>query len=107
MNAGTKNGGDHYVTKEVFQAFGTYGALLTPSLRAAYYRVLGQVDHESAVQLSLNGHTYYGLRDIATDASDFYLLCDPATGQAVGELWGPDLIDLWHFAVVDRQGQTG
>jgi hypothetical protein len=107
LNAGVKLGADRYVVKEVTRALRAYGPLLSPNLRAAYYGVLGLVPGASAVRVTLNGQTLYGIRDIASQVVAEYLLCDPSTGQAVGELTGPDEVELWHYAVVRASGQVG
>jgi hypothetical protein len=85
----------------------TYGPLLSQGLRAAYCNVLGRVTGESAVRVTLNGRSLYGIKDLASQMIDVYLLCDPSTGQAVGELDGADEVDLWHYAVVQATGQVG
>ena len=102
--SGGKNAGSHYVTKQLFYAFGFYGSMLQPELRAAFYRVLSRVSGESAVEVSMNGHTYYGFRDLATNAGALYLLADPSTGEAVGELLGPNQVELWTAAVATTDG---
>jgi hypothetical protein len=104
VNAGVKLGGEHYVTKELFRAALQYQTILKPDLRAAYYKMLGITPGETAVTVQLDGHTYYGFRDLAPAVGDFYLLCDPATGLAVGELYDTTLIELWTVAVVDAEG---
>src|SRR4029079_7457135 len=104
VNSGVKLGGAHYVTKELFGSLLQVGPILKPDLRAAYYKVLGQTPGETAVTVQLNGHTYYGFRDLAPAVGDFYLLCDPATGLAVGEVYDTTLIELWTVAVVDAEG---
>lgn len=106
INAGVKLGGAHYVTKELFRSLIQYGPILKPDLRAAYYKVLARTPGETAVTVQLNGHTYYGFRDLAPSVGDFYLLCDPATGLAVGELYDMTLIELWTVAVVDADGEV-
>jgi hypothetical protein len=106
INAGVKLGGEHYVTKELFWSLNQYGAILKPDLRAAYYQVLGITPGETAVTVQLDGHTYYGFRDLAANGGNFYLLCDPATGLAVGELYDTTLIELWTVAVVDAEGDA-
>jgi hypothetical protein len=104
INAGVKLGGEHYVSKQLFSALNQYGPLLKPAVRAAFYQVLDLIPGESAVTVTLDGHTYYGFRDMTTSVGDFYLLCDPETGQAVGEAYGTNLIEFWHVAVVDDEG---
>jgi hypothetical protein len=104
INAGVKLGGERYVTKELFGALRQYGPIMKPDLRAAYYKVPGLVAGETAVTIQLNGHTYYGFRDMAAPVGNFYLLCDPATGLAVGEVYDTTLIELWTVAVVDADG---
>jgi hypothetical protein len=100
-NANTKNGGTHYVTKEVFELFRFYGPLIPPTLRAALFRVLGMANGETVNQITVDGRTYDGFRDISASPDVAgYLLCDPATGQAVGERYQDGGIELWHYAVV-------
>lgn len=103
MNANTKNGGDRYVSKEIIQVFRAYGPMLPPGLRAALFRVLGMVQGEEVRQVTVDGHTYYGFMDTSSARPEFagYLLCDPATGQAVGIRYRTGDIELWHFAAVD------
>jgi hypothetical protein len=109
INAGTKMGGAHYVPKQVASAFRTYGPLLSPRLRAAFFKVLGKVPGGRAHRIVLSGHTYYGFVDITAGAQwEKHLLCDPETGQVVGERYGTsDQIALWHYAVVNGVNETG
>lgn len=109
INAGVKLGGAHYVPKQVSYAFRTYGPLLSPRLRAAFFKVLGKVPGGMAHRIVLSGHTYYGFVDITAGAQwEMHLLCDPETGQVVGERYGTsDQIELWHYAVVNGVDETG
>jgi hypothetical protein len=102
LNAGTKLGGDHYVTEEVFTVFERFGPLLSPKLRAALFRVVGMVNGVTANQTTVDGRPYYGILDVASQPnSNAFLLCDPATGQVVGERYAYGSIQLWSYAVVN------
>ena len=103
LNAGVKLGGARYVTKEVFYALRTYGPLLPPATRAAFFRVLTHVSGETAAEFQVAGGTYLGFHDIAGSGAD--LLVDPTTGQVVGERYGTDQLDLCRYAVVGALGQ--
>jgi hypothetical protein len=108
LNAGTKLGGVHYVTKELSEAFQTYGAILPTAQRAAFFQVYLRVPGETARQISIGGHLYYGFRDLAVpDRYAFDLLADPVSGQVVGERYGSTLVELWHCAVVNSVNEIG
>ena len=117
LDQGGKLSADRYVLSEWTEAMLLYGPLLSPQVRAAWFRTLNRIDGLTANQYSVGGKTYLAIGDRDSNpgpspAPDRELttgkaLLDPATGQVVGELYPGNLVELWSHAVVDRVGQTG
>ncbi len=112
LNAGVKLGGAHYVMKELAALYRTSDPVLTPAVRAAFYRALGEVDGLSATEVNVAGRKLYRMHQGGQNVSD--LLLDPATGQVAGVRYSylgsesvqVESIELWYRAVVREVGQT-
>jgi len=112
LNAGVKLGGAHYVLKELAALYRTSDPVLVPAVRAAFYRVLGEIDGLSATEVNVAGRTLYRVHQAGQNVTD--LLLDPATGQVAGVRYTyltpegatVEAIELWYRAVVSQVGQT-
>jgi hypothetical protein len=111
LNASVKLGGAHYVLKELGTLYRTSDPVLVPAVRAALYRVLGQISGISATEVAVAGRKLYRVHQAGQDVSD--LLLDPATGLVAGARWDITngqagtvaTIDLWRSAVVGQVGE--
>jgi hypothetical protein len=115
VNAGTKLGGKRYEFKEISELFQECGAVLTPPVRAAFYRALGKINGVAATELRVDGRRLYALRQ-PDNGRGFAeeLLLDPSTGQVVGlrslQIDGkatPTGLGFWRYAAVRAVGQPG
>lgn len=115
LNENTKLGGAHYAFKEIGELLWEFGAVLTPPVRAAFYRALGRISGVTATELRVDGRRLYALRepDNGRGFAD-ELLLDLSTGEAAGrrslDTGGqvtPTDLELWRYAVVGTVGQPG
>jgi hypothetical protein len=114
VNAGAKLGGKRYEFKQISELFWQCGAVLTPRVRAAFYRALGRISGVTATELRVDGRRLYALRQ-PDNGKGFAeeLLMDPSTGQVVGlrslqlgREATPTELAFWRYGAVAEVGQS-